>query len=170
LRTLLFTPVERRKPVEPMQSLMRTLTSGGATAIYLSNSEQNLYPLIYRFLSKNNFPAGPLFLKRLRRLRDVFRYRKLTEMERHKVRMLDEIFPLFPDKKFALIGDNTQHDLTIYLEASKKFPEAIKYILIRKVAERSEDAKLIEREQIRLDESRITLHYGASFPSDFSWS
>ena len=170
LRTLLFTPVERRKPVEPMQSLMHTLSAGGATAIYLSNSEQNLYPLIYRFLNRNNFPAGPLFLKRLRRLRDVFRYRKLTEAERHKVKMLDEILPLFPDKKFALIGDNTQHDLTIYLEASKKFPEAIKYILIRKVAEREEDKKLIERERERLDAAKITLFYATSFPSDFSWS
>lgn len=169
-RTLLFTPVERRKPVVPMQSLMSALTKGGATALYLSNSEQNLYPLIFRFLTKNNFPTGPLFLRRLRRLKDVLRYWQLSERERHKVKMLDEIFPLFPDKKFALIGDNTQHDLVIYLEAAKKFPEAIKYILIRKVAERPDDETLIRREQPRLDASKIKLYYGENFPAEFSWS
>jgi phosphatidate phosphatase APP1 len=169
-RTLLFTPVERRKAVVPMQSLIGALTKGGATALYLSNSEQNLYPLIYRFLTKNRFPAGPLFLRRLRRLRDVLRYWKLSESERHKMKMLDEIFPLFPDKKFALIGDNTQHDLVIYLEAARKYPEAIKYILIRKVADRPEDETLIRREHAYLGESRIQLFYGESFPSEFSWS
>jgi phosphatidate phosphatase APP1 len=169
-RTLLFTPVERRKPVVPMQSLMNTLTQGGATALYLSNSEQNLYPMIYRFLTKNSFPSGPLFLRRLRRLRDVLRYWRLSEKERHKVKMLDEIFPMFPDKRFALIGDNTQHDLTIYLEAARKFPEAIKYILIRKVAERPEDEVVIKREHAGLEAAKIQLYYGESFPSEFSWS
>lgn len=169
-RTLLFTPVERRKPVVPMQSLMNALTKGGATAVYLSNSEQNLYPLIFRFLTRNSFPAGPLFLRRLRRLRDVLRYWKLSEKERHKMRMLDEIFPMFPDKKFALIGDNTQHDLTIYLEAARKFPEAIQYILIRKVAERPEDEELIGRERQQLATSKIQLFYGEDFPEEFSWS
>lgn len=168
-RTLMFTPVERRKPVIPMQSLMSELTKGGATALYLSNSEQNLYPMIYRFLTSNSFPAGPLFLRRLRRLWDVIRYWKLSEKERHKVKMLDEIFPMFPDKKFALIGDNTQHDLVIYLEAARKFPEVIKYILIRKVAERAEDEALIERELARLEAAKIQLYYAESFPSEFSW-
>ncbi len=169
-RTLLFTPVERRKPVVPMQSLINVLTKGGATAVYLSNSEQNLYPLIYRFLSKNSFPSGPLFLRRLRRLRDVLWYWQLSEKERHKVKMLDELLPLFPDKKYALVGDNTQHDLVIYLEAAKKFPDAIKYILIRKVANRPEDETLIRREQARLDAAKIQLLYAESFPAEFSWS
>ncbi len=169
-RTLLFTPVERRKPVVPMRELINVLTKGGATALYLSNSEQNLYPLIYRFLTSNSFPSGPLFLRRLRRLRDVLRYWRLSEKERHKVKMLDEIFPMFPDKKFALIGDNTQHDLVIYLEAARKFPEAIKYILIRKVAERPGDEVLIKREHASLEAAKIQLYYAESFPSEFSWS
>lgn len=169
-RTLMFTPVERRKPVVPMQSLMSVLSKGGATAVYLSNSEQNLYPMIYRFLTKNSFPAGPLFLRRLRRIWDVLRYWKLSEKERHKVKMLDEIFPMFADKKFALIGDNTQHDLTIYLEAARKFPESVKYILIRKVADRAEDELLIKQEHERLVAAKIQLYYGETFPAEFSWS
>ena len=66
-RTLMFTTMEKRKTVIKMQDLLNNFTAKGAIPIYLSNSEQNLYPLIYRFLNHNNFPPGPLFLKQIAR-------------------------------------------------------------------------------------------------------
>jgi phosphatidate phosphatase APP1 len=170
LRTLMFTPVERRRAVEPMQDVMKALAVHGATAVYLSNSEQNLYPLIYRFLVRNNFPSGPLFLRQLRKLRDVFRYRRLNFAEIHKTKILEHLLPMFQDKKFALVGDNTQQDLAIYLDAASKFPDSIKYILIRKVANRPSDKEHIREALEKLKLTNTELLYATKFPSEFSWS
>lgn len=167
--TLMFTPVEKRKAVVPMQEVMKNLATTGATPLYLSNSEQNLYPLIYRFLAHNDFPSGPLFLRRLRRFWDLFKYRKLSEKDVHKAKMLDEILPMFPDKKFALVGDNTQHDLSIYLTAAEKFPERIRFILIRRVVKRSSVDALVSEAAGKLSERKIDLYYTDSFPGSFSW-
>jgi phosphatidate phosphatase APP1 len=169
LRTLMFTPVERRKAVVPMQEVISNLVTSGATPVYLSNSEQNLYPLIYRFLMHNGFPAGPLFLRRLRRFWDLLRYRRLPEEEINKVKILDAILPMFKDKKFALVGDNTQHDLPIYLAAAEKFPDLIKYILIRRVVRRSSLDALAREAAEKLAEKKIELRYSDDFPSSFPW-
>jgi phosphatidate phosphatase APP1 len=168
-RTLAFTPVERRKAVVPMQEVMKRFSLAGASSIYLSNSELNLYPLIYRFLIHNDFPAGPLFLKRLRRFSDLFRYRKLSERDVHKMKILDEVLPMFRGKKFALVGDNTQRDLTIYLSAAEKYPESIRFILIRRVVKRSSVDGLVDEAKQRLSQKKIELYYSDNFPSTFNW-
>src|SRR5688572_27045836 len=53
LRTLMFTKMEKRRAVKDTHDLVRKLVAQGAASFYLSNSEQNLYPLIYRFLRHN---------------------------------------------------------------------------------------------------------------------
>lgn len=169
LRTLLFTPVEKRGAVKNMRELMFDAVQQGGTVLYLSNSEQNLYPLIYRFLLHNKFPAGPLFLKQLRKLRDVFLYRKVGVPGIHKLKMLDQILALFPDKQFALVGDNTQLDLSIYLTASEKYPDNIRYILIRKARRSSSAQALIEKTKARLREQNITLYYDENLPTSLNW-
>jgi phosphatidate phosphatase APP1 len=169
LRTLLFTPVEKRGAVKNMRELMSDAVQQGGTVLYLSNSEQNLYPLIYRFLLHNKFPAGPLFLKQLRKLRDVFLYRKVGVPGIHKLKMLDQILALFPDKQFALVGDNTQLDLPIYLTASEKYPDNIRYILIRKARRSSSAQALIKKTEARLREQNITLYYDENLPTSLSW-
>ena len=168
-RTLAFTPVERRKAVVPMQEVMKRFVRSGASSIYLSNSELNLYPLIYRFLIHNDFPPGPLFLKRLRRLGDLFRYRKLSERDVHKMKILDEVLPLFSGRKFALVGDNTQHDLPIYLSVAEKYPESVRFILIRRVIKRSAVDGLVEEAKQKLSQIKIELYYADNFPPVFSW-
>lgn len=163
-RTLMFTPVEKRKAVEPMKRLVKSAVTHGATAIYLSNSEQNLYPLIYRFLIHNGFPSGPLFLKQMIRLRDVIRYRKLPSPEVHKLKMLDEIIPFFSPCKFVLVGDNTQYDLRIYLSAAKKYPDRISHIFIRKVKSVANGNPDIDEIRERLAKENIQLYYSNEFP------
>ncbi|HET9487655.1 MAG TPA: App1 family protein [Chryseosolibacter sp.] len=163
-RTLMFTTMEKRKSVEHMQVLMRNFTAKGAVPIYLSNSEQNLYPLIYRFLQHNNFPQGPLFLKQMRKLWDVFMNVKIPPKNIHKTSTLEEILSMFPEKKFILMGDNTQHDLPIYLTAAEKYHDCIRYIIIRKVVERKSDEVLIAKAKEKLKENNITIYYADEFP------
>ncbi|MEO5977514.1 MAG: phosphatase domain-containing protein [Chryseolinea sp.] len=162
-RTLLFTPIEKRKAVEPVKQLILSFVRKGATPVYLSNSEQNLYPLIYRFLIHHGFPAGPLFLKQMRKLRDVIRYRKLPSPEIHKMKMIDFIVPLFPDKKFVLIGDNTQFDLAIYIAAAKKYPGVVDEIFIRRVIPIRNEKKIISELEALLRKLSIKFHYSEAF-------
>jgi phosphatidate phosphatase APP1 len=167
LRTLMFTAVENRKAVKVNQALLQRFVSEGAISFYLSNSEQNLYPLIYRFLLLNNFPPGPLFLKKIRSLWDVVRNVKFPLRDIHKRQTLDDVLRMFPDKKIVLLGDNTQQDLLIYLEASEKFPENIRYIIIRKVIEKKTDVELIRKYNDILRKNGIVLHYAETVPDTF---
>lgn len=163
-RTLMFTTMEKRKAVASMQSLMKNFTEKGAVPIYLSNSEQNLYPLIYRFLQHNDFPQGPLFLKQMRKLWDVIMNIKFPPKNIHKNSTIEDLLSLFPEKKFILMGDNTQHDLSIYLSAAEKYGESIQYIIIRKVVERKADAALIEKARETLKANNILFYYANEFP------
>lgn len=164
-RTLLFTKMEKRKAVVDTHDLIRRLQAQGAASFYLSNSEQNLYPLIYRFLRHNDFPEGPLFLRQWRTVRDVVRSRYTLPHNAHKLGTLQNIMALFPDKHYILIGDNTQHDLAIYLETALKHPDKIKSIVIREVFDRKDNASLVASAREKLGELNINFHYGSSFSS-----
>ncbi|MEX2235841.1 MAG: App1 family protein [Cyclobacteriaceae bacterium] len=166
-RTLMFTAMEKRKTVVNMQELLNNFTAKGAIPIYLSNSEQNLYPLIYRFLTHNNFPPGPLFLKQMRKLWHVVMNVKIPARNIHKISTLEEILSLFPEKKFILMGDNTQQDVSIYLSVAEKFGQSIQYIIIRKVIEKKSDETLISKSKERLKENNIGFYYADEFPSSF---
>jgi phosphatidate phosphatase APP1 len=163
LRTLMFTPVERRLTVVPVKTLIDRIVAQGATALYLSNSEQNLYPLIYRFLVLNGFPRGPVFLKQMRRLRDLVRYHKLPPPEVHKMKMLNILLPMFTDKQFVLIGDNTQYDLSIYMNIAKSFPDNVRAIYIRKAIPIKDEAATIANLANEFARRNIAFHYGDDF-------
>jgi phosphatidate phosphatase APP1 len=162
-RTLMFTTVEKRRAVESMQSVIAGLVASDAEVFYLSNSEQNLHPIIYRFLLHNKFPAGPLFLKQLRKLKHVLLNIKFPPKNIHKSTTLEELFLLFPEKKFVLMGDNTQHDLSIYLSMVEKFGRSIKSIIIRRVVEKREDLELIQKSSAALQTNGIQLYYADQF-------
>jgi len=164
LRTLMFTTMEKRKAVTGMQKLMNEFTAKGGIPIYLSNSEQNLYPLIYRFLKHNDFPRGPLFLKQMRKLWDVVINVKIPPKNTHKVTTLEELVGMFPDKKFILMGDNTQQDVPIYLSAAERFGGNIQYIIIRRVVKNKSEEAIIEKAREHLKASNIRFYYADEFP------
>ncbi|MGN6646560.1 MAG: phosphatase domain-containing protein [Cytophaga sp.] len=166
--TLMFTKVEKRQAVEPTMKLIRDQYGVGVAPFYLSNSEQNLYPLIYRFLKHNNFPKGPIFLKEMRKLRDVFRGKKFPAQDLHKLATLNQLMRFFPEKDFILLGDNTQRDLDIYLRMAEKFPTNIKYIVILKVVDRPADDEVVVYSSKLLKEQHIGLYYGTELPSTLS--
>jgi phosphatidate phosphatase APP1 len=168
-RTLMFTKLEKRKAVTDMQHLVNTLARSGSCPVYLSNSEQNLYPLIFRFLAHNNFPAGAIFLKQLRSLWDVIRNIKLPLKNQHKIQTLEELLVFFPNKTFILIGDNTQHDLQIYIDIAKKYKDRVKFIIIRRVLEHN-DEKMINEVVKELAPYGVKFFYDDVFPKDLDFS
>ncbi|WP_299255515.1 App1 family protein [uncultured Cytophaga sp.] len=165
--TLMFTAMEKRIAVEPTMKLIHDLCNKGVAPMYLSNSEQNLYPLISRFLKHNNFPKGPLFLKEMRKLRDVLLGKKYPIKELHKLTTLNQLIRFFPTNKFILVGDNTQHDLDIYLRMAEKFPDNIQYIIILKVINRQADDEVVAYQTKALQAQGIGLYYGKEFPTNF---
>jgi phosphatidate phosphatase APP1 len=169
IKTLLFTTVEKRKAVKDMAHLIKRFALAGADAFYLSNSEQNLYPMLFRFLTINRFPPGPLFLRQYIHVRDMVTRRILGKKHSHKMDMLGKLMELFPNKKFILIGDNTQKDLSIYLRLADMFPERIRYIIIRKVREREQDIPILQAARERLKTFNIPLHYESNYPEDLPW-
>ena len=165
--TLMFTAMEKRIAVEPTMKLIHDLCNKGVAPMYLSNSEQNLYPLISRFLKHNNFPKGPLFLKEMRKLRDVLLGKKYPIKELHKLTTLNQLIRFCPTNKFILVGDNTQHDLDIYLRMAEKFPDNIQYIIILKVINRQADDEVVAYQTKALQAQGIGLYYGKEFPTNF---
>jgi phosphatidate phosphatase APP1 len=162
IKTLLFTSVEKRKPVKDIAHLIKRFALGGAHCFYLSNSEQNLYPMLYRFLTINEFPPGPLFLKQYKRIHQLV----IRKKHSHKIDTLGKLIELFPNKKFILIGDNTQRDLTIYFQIAKAFPEKIRYIIIRRVRKRKKFHSLIEESSQWMKQHNIGFHYEHEYPHD----
>jgi phosphatidate phosphatase APP1 len=170
LKTLLFTTVEKRKAVVTTAALLRKFSAAGAIPFYLSNSEQNLYPMLYRFLALNEFPSGPLFLRQYVHIREFIWRRILKKKNTHKRTMLEKILELFPDKKYILIGDNTQHDLPIYLELARLHPHNIRYVIIREVKQKPEDIPILQEARAELDTYNIGLYYDKEFPETILWN
>src|SRR5690606_20066198 len=137
-----------------------------AATFYLSNSEQNLYPMLYRFLVLNKFPSGPLMLRQYVHLRSWV-WRKISgKPNKHKRVMLEKIVELFPNRKFVLLGDNTQRDLTIYFDLAKLRPELIRCVIIRQASVKKLDEKLMVEAADFFERNNIAFYYGTEFPKD----
>ncbi len=161
--TMLFTRVTKRKSVKDIQKLVNYTKAQGSDIVYLSNSEQNLGLLISSFLAHNQLPEGPIFLKKFRGTIDLLLNKKVPEGETHKLETLRELLRTFPTKQHILVGDNTQHDLEIYLTVANEFPSQIKHIIIREVYPQPEDKTTISSHEFFLKEHQIQLHYAPSF-------
>lgn len=168
IKTLLFTTVEKRSAVITMANLIKGFAAAGAEPFYLSNSEQNLYPMLFRFLTLNEFPPGPLFLRQYIRLRHMMIQKLRGRKSIHKRTLLEKVMEMFPNKNMILVGDNTQHDLTIYVEFALKYPDNIRFIIIRQVLKSRLHQSRLELAQNALKPFNIGLHYESDFPEDFA--
>lgn len=96
---------------------------------YVSHSPWNLYRYLEFFLSKNNFPKGPIILRNLSSLLN----RKKEKDKPQKQREIINILKTYPELKFILIGDSGEHDADIYIEIAEAHPERILTIYLRSV-------------------------------------
>lgn len=121
-----------RVPTPGMAVLLERLASThpGAPVIYLSTGAWNVAPTIKRFLSRNLFPAGPLLLTDWGPTHD----RWFRSGQLHKESSLARLADEFPDLRWLLIGDDGQHDETIYGEFTTKHPENVSAVAIRQLS------------------------------------
>ncbi|MGB0522746.1 MAG: App1 family protein [Flammeovirgaceae bacterium] len=102
---------------------------------YVSSSPWNLYDLIHDFIALNEIPEGPLLLRDYGIDESKF---VMSTHSQHKRKEIENIFKVYPQMKFVLIGDSGQEDAFIYYNIAKDYPEKILAVYIR-------DAKVLDQ-------------------------
>ena len=98
---------------------------------YVSSSEWNLYDYILEFTRVNKLPEGVFLLNVLKEFKEIF---KTGQNNHHtKFNRIVRILKAFPNQRFILLGDSSQHDPYIYQSVIEHFPRQIHAVYIRDV-------------------------------------
>ncbi|WP_218222116.1 App1 family protein [Nesterenkonia sp. Act20] len=120
-----------RTPTPGMSVMMERLMvhHPGSPVIYISTGAWNVAQTLTRFLTRNLYPKGPLLLTDWGPTEDRwFRSGKL-----HKVQQLERLAQDFPEMSWVLIGDDGQHDPSIYADFVRRHPENVTAVIIREL-------------------------------------
>ncbi len=135
---VLFTQNPRsRRPFENAVMLYRMLhgiddnRKEDNTFFYVSSSEWNLYNYIEEFVTVNKLPEGIYLLNQIKTFSRIF----ATGQNNHsgKFTRITKIIEAFPERKFVLLGDDSQKDPGIYASIVKHFAANIFCVFIRRV-------------------------------------
>ncbi len=142
LRTF-FSNVGKRIPLKGASELYHRLHRGKSgeevnPIFYVSNSPWNLYRYLEFFLTKNNFPKGPILL---RSLRAALTKNHDTDKP-HKQHEIRNILKTYPHLNFVLIGDSGEYDADIYKEIAEDYPNRISAIYLRDVGHKKRMARV----------------------------
>ncbi|MDO9397636.1 MAG: DUF2183 domain-containing protein, partial [Herbiconiux sp.] len=124
--------VHARTPTPGMAVFLDRLVEEhpGSPFIYLSTGAWNVAPTHTRFLSRNLYPRGPLLLTDWGPTHDRF-FRNGRE---HKETNLRRLAEEFPNIRWVLIGDDGQHDESIYGEFAQDAPGHVRAVAIRQLS------------------------------------
>ncbi len=136
LRNSLAVPPEKRVPVPGMAELYHRLLRREtapvvAPVFYVSASPRQLTDNLRGFLRHHGFPRGVLHLKEISEASEDSLF--ASDQQAYKTRVLETIFLACPRVRFALFGDDGEHDPEIYAALQKKFPDQIEGVWIRRV-------------------------------------
>jgi phosphatidate phosphatase APP1 len=95
---------------------------------YVSSSPWNLFSYLVAFQRSKGLPLGPLLLRNWGWDRATF---GSGSHGAHKEAAIDAILALYPDMRFALIGDDTQGDLPAYAHVVEHNRHRVAAIFIR---------------------------------------
>ena len=98
---------------------------------YISSSPWNLFAYIVAFQRAKGLPLGPLMLRDWGFNRATF---GSGSHGLHKTASIDAILALYPELRFALIGDDTQGDLPAYARVVEHNRQRVAAIFIRTTA------------------------------------
>ncbi|HLF51173.1 App1 family protein [Flavobacterium sp.] len=149
LYILLFRNVNNRKVFEDVVPHYQALSSAGRNNkeeqnafFYVSSSEWNLYRFIVKFTEIHELPRAVLLLKDIKTsLTDFF----LTGRgnHNHKFDKIKHILEFYPNLKYILLGDDSQHDPFLYEAICKIFPVTVKAVYIRQTGENKKEKAVI---------------------------
>ncbi|WP_224483333.1 phosphatase domain-containing protein [Robertkochia aurantiaca] len=154
VKTMLFRSPRRRKSISFTLRILREVAQREGRVYYVSKSEGNLFIMISSFFMNHEVPNGALFLT------PYLRYSQLLNPNKgkfYKEQRISEIIENSPGQHFVLMGDDTQQDIMVYEKISRKFPEQVLKIYIRKTLRELSPSKSEELE--KLDASPVPVHY-----------
>ena len=96
----------------------------------MSSSPWNLYGFIAEFMELHDIPHGPMFLKDYGIDRAHLGGKGHQE---HKLAAIEELLSFYTDRRFLLIGDNGQQDVSIYAAVVQRYRERVAAVFIRDV-------------------------------------
>lgn len=141
---VLFTQNARsRQPFEGAVRHYKLLAESNTTPdapnpfFFVSSSEWNLYDYILEFTVVNGIPDGVFLLNSLKRIHQLFK----TGQNNHQTKFtrIVRILETYPEQRFILLGDSSQHDPYIYEALVKHFPKRIHAVYIRDIYAKNKD-------------------------------
>jgi len=126
---------------------------------YVSSSPWNLFSYLVQFKRHSQMPMGPILL------RDWGFNTKTLGSEghgSHKVDAIARIVNLYPELRFALVGDSSQKDLPAFSAIAVKDPARIAAVFIRKVDDAELSPELAAAAQAVRD-AGVPLWFGRNF-------
>jgi len=130
------------KAAPGMSGLYRKLNKSGTRFHYLSGSPWQLFPMLYKFLDVNSFPAGSFNMKDFRAnpgSSEFWDFIAAGSTSEFKKDVIKELMTSYPDRQFILIGDSGEHDPEVYGWAAGAFPDQVMKIFIRNVTQEALD-------------------------------
>ena len=123
-----------------------TLPATHRPFFYVSSSPWNLFSYLVAFMKTRGLPLGPVSMRDWGLDRATF---GSSSHGAHKVTAIEGIVGSFPDLEFALIGDDTQGDLTAFADIVARHPQRIRAVFIRKAGEAFTPEELAAKDTIR---------------------
>jgi phosphatidate phosphatase APP1 len=142
---LLFKNVNDRKVFTDVVPHYQALSSAGRNNkeeenafFYVSSSEWNLYRFIVKFTKIHNLPRAVILLKDIRRgITDFFMSGRGNHD--HKFDKIKHVLEFYPNLKYVLLGDDSQHDPVLYERICKIFPVTVKAVYIRQTGKHQKE-------------------------------
>ena len=125
---------------------------------YVSSSPWNLFSYLVTYIRGRGLPLGPIALRDWGLNRATF---GSASHGTHKRTAIEGILATYPEMKFALIGDDSQGDLTAFAAIALDNPGRVRAIFIRKVGE-AMSAEEIDA-KARLEAAGVPLWLGNSY-------
>lgn len=123
---------QARMPVPGMAEMYQALLADnpGAPVCYVSTGAWDTAPFLERFLSRNGYPRGALLLSDWGPTNTGW-FRSGRD---HKRRALRDLAKDLPRIKWVLIGDDGQHDPSIYADFAQHLHKRVRAIGIRQLS------------------------------------
>ena len=123
---------------------------------YVSSSEWNLYDFITEFAMLHELPKGVIKLKKIKTgLTDFISSGRGNHD--HKYIKIKDIISFYPNLKYVLMGDDSQHDPYLYERVCKTFPLNIRAIYIRQTG--SHQKKKVQKVLANMESMNVSTCY-----------
>jgi phosphatidate phosphatase APP1 len=132
LRNAMLVKESARQPVPGMAELYAAIVEAEPDifVVYLSTGAWNVAEALTDFLARHGYPPGPLLLTDWGPTQTGW----FRSGQEHKREQLRRLFQELPQLRWLLVGDDGQHDPSLYAEAATAAPDRVLGVAIRQLS------------------------------------